>query len=76
MQLPFDFRFAWAEAKLVIPFVSRGICAEGTSELAIPIDPAAADRLGSLTDSNLVLPSSAAHRPLSGIIALSDGRCF
>jgi enoyl-CoA hydratase/carnithine racemase len=29
-QLPFDFRFVWAGAKLALPFVRRGITAEGT----------------------------------------------
>ncbi|KAG6898104.1 hypothetical protein C0992_005431 [Termitomyces sp. T32_za158] len=28
-QLPFDFRFVWAGAKLTFPFVRRGIAAEG-----------------------------------------------
>jgi hypothetical protein len=28
-QLPFDFRFVWAGAKLVFPFVRRGISPEG-----------------------------------------------
>lgn len=28
-QLPFDFRFVWAGAKLTFPFVRRGIVAEG-----------------------------------------------
>jgi len=28
-QLPFDFRFVWAGAKLTFPFVRRGIPAEG-----------------------------------------------
>ena len=31
MQLAFDFRLAWSEAKLIFPFVSRGICAEGSA---------------------------------------------
>ncbi|KAJ7364204.1 peroxisomal enoyl-CoA-hydratase, partial [Mycena albidolilacea] len=30
MQLPFDFRFVWAGAKLTFPFVRRGIVPEGT----------------------------------------------
>jgi hypothetical protein len=29
MQLPFDFRFVWAGAKLTFPFVRRGIVPEG-----------------------------------------------
>lgn len=29
LQLPFDFRFVWSEAKLVFPFVRRGINPEG-----------------------------------------------
>ncbi|KAJ7227382.1 hypothetical protein GGX14DRAFT_555935 [Mycena pura] len=31
MQLPFDFRFVWAGAKLTFPFVRRGVVPEGTS---------------------------------------------
>lgn len=31
LQLPFDFRFAWAGAKLTFPFVRRGIVPEGIS---------------------------------------------
>ena len=30
LQLPFDFRFVWAGAKLTFPFVRRGIVPEGT----------------------------------------------
>lgn len=30
LQLPFDFRFVWGGAKLALPFVRRGIGAEGT----------------------------------------------
>lgn len=33
MQLPFDFRFVWAGAKLTFPFVRRGIVPEGTSKI-------------------------------------------
>lgn len=33
MQLPFDFRFVWKGAKLAVPFVRRGIAAEGKSTL-------------------------------------------
>jgi enoyl-CoA hydratase/carnithine racemase len=29
LQLPFDFRFVWAGAKLAFPFVRRGIAPEG-----------------------------------------------
>ncbi|KAH8112749.1 peroxisomal enoyl-CoA-hydratase [Phellopilus nigrolimitatus] len=36
MQLPFDFRVVWKEAKLVFPFVSRGICAEAISSYLLP----------------------------------------
>lgn len=36
MQLPYDFRFAWAGAKLVFPFVRRGIAPEGLSTYLLP----------------------------------------
>ncbi|KIM71682.1 hypothetical protein PILCRDRAFT_786141 [Piloderma croceum F 1598] len=35
-QLPFDFRFVWAGAKLVFPFVRRGISPEATSTFLLP----------------------------------------
>ncbi|KAF9461900.1 peroxisomal enoyl-CoA-hydratase [Collybia nuda] len=35
-QLPFDFRFVWADAKLTFPFVRRGIPAEATSTYLLP----------------------------------------
>jgi enoyl-CoA hydratase/carnithine racemase len=35
LQLPFDFRFAWAGAKLTFPFVRRGIVPEGKPSLII-----------------------------------------
>ncbi|KAF5370231.1 hypothetical protein D9615_010084 [Tricholomella constricta] len=35
-QLPFDFRFVWAGAKLTFPFVRRGISAEATSTYLLP----------------------------------------
>ena len=31
LQLPCDFRFIWAGAKLALPFVRRGIAPEGVS---------------------------------------------
>jgi enoyl-CoA hydratase/carnithine racemase len=34
MQLPFDFRFVWAGAKLTFPFVRRGIVPEGVSVIS------------------------------------------
>ncbi|KAI0052275.1 peroxisomal enoyl-CoA-hydratase [Auriscalpium vulgare] len=36
LQLPFDFRFVWAGAKLALPFVRRGIAAEATSGYLLP----------------------------------------
>ncbi|KAJ6513081.1 peroxisomal enoyl-CoA-hydratase [Mycena sanguinolenta] len=36
MQLPFDFRFVWAGAKLVFPFVRRGIVPEAISSYLLP----------------------------------------
>ncbi|KAJ7773452.1 peroxisomal enoyl-CoA-hydratase [Mycena metata] len=36
MQLPFDFRFVWAGAKLTFPFVRRGIAPEATSSYLLP----------------------------------------
>ncbi|KAL5504340.1 hypothetical protein ACEPAH_8414 [Sanghuangporus vaninii] len=36
MQLAFDFRLAWNGAKLIFPFVTRGICAEALSSFLLP----------------------------------------
>jgi len=36
LQLPFDFRFVWAGAKLTFPFVRRGIVPEATSTYLLP----------------------------------------
>jgi enoyl-CoA hydratase/carnithine racemase len=36
LQLPFDFRFVWAGAKLTFPFVRRGIVPEATSSYLLP----------------------------------------
>ncbi|KAH9953882.1 peroxisomal enoyl-CoA-hydratase [Russula dissimulans] len=36
MQLPCDFRFVWAGAKLTLPFVRRGIPAEAASSYLLP----------------------------------------
>ncbi|OBZ66231.1 putative enoyl-CoA hydratase echA12 [Grifola frondosa] len=36
LQLPCDFRFVWAGAKLAFPFVRRGIAAEATSSYLLP----------------------------------------
>ncbi|KAI0067326.1 peroxisomal enoyl-CoA-hydratase [Artomyces pyxidatus] len=36
LQLPFDFRFVWAGAKLAFPFVRRGISAEAASSWLLP----------------------------------------
>ncbi|KAJ7104017.1 peroxisomal enoyl-CoA-hydratase [Mycena belliarum] len=36
MQLPHDFRFVWAGAKLTFPFVRRGIVPEATSSYLLP----------------------------------------
>jgi enoyl-CoA hydratase/carnithine racemase len=33
LQLPSDFRFIWAGAKLAFPFIRRGIAPEGTLQL-------------------------------------------
>ncbi|THH31519.1 hypothetical protein EUX98_g2671 [Antrodiella citrinella] len=35
-QVPFDFRFAWEGAKLSMPFVRRGIAAEGENTVMMP----------------------------------------
>ncbi|PPQ89326.1 hypothetical protein CVT25_003163 [Psilocybe cyanescens] len=37
LQLPFDFRFVWKDAKLVFPFVRRGIVPEATSTYLLPL---------------------------------------
>ncbi|KAH9481720.1 Enoyl-CoA hydratase AFT3-1 [Psilocybe cubensis] len=36
LQLPFDFRFVWKDAKLVFPFIRRGIIPEATSTFLLP----------------------------------------
>ncbi|TFK74154.1 peroxisomal enoyl-CoA-hydratase [Pluteus cervinus] len=36
LQLPFDFRFVWAGAKLTFPFVRRGIAPEAVSSYLLP----------------------------------------
>ncbi|KAL5526364.1 hypothetical protein ACEPAF_8087 [Sanghuangporus sanghuang] len=36
MQLAFDFRLVWNGAKLIFPFVTRGICAEALSSFLLP----------------------------------------
>ena|ERR1700761_1798868 len=36
LQLSFDFRFAWADAKLSFPFVQRGITPEAVSTFLLP----------------------------------------
>jgi len=36
LQLPCDFRFIWAGAKLAFPFVRRGICSEAASSYLLP----------------------------------------
>jgi len=36
LQLPCDFRFVWAGAKLALPFVRRGIAPEGISTYLLP----------------------------------------
>jgi enoyl-CoA hydratase/carnithine racemase len=35
LQLPCDFRFVWAGAKLTLPFVRRGITPEGMSAITV-----------------------------------------
>lgn len=35
-QLPFDFRFVWADAKITFPFVRRGIPSEAVSTYLLP----------------------------------------
>ncbi|KAI0034725.1 peroxisomal enoyl-CoA-hydratase [Vararia minispora EC-137] len=36
LQLPFDFRFVWAGAKLALPFVRRGIAVEAGASFLLP----------------------------------------
>ncbi|KAL1753068.1 ClpP/crotonase-like domain-containing protein [Schizophyllum commune] len=36
LQLPFDIRFAWKDAKIIFPFVRRGIVPEATSSYLLP----------------------------------------
>jgi hypothetical protein len=37
LQLPCDFRFVWAGAKLAFPFIRRGIAPEGTWRTRLPL---------------------------------------
>ncbi|KAK7470087.1 hypothetical protein VKT23_001528 [Stygiomarasmius scandens] len=61
MQLPFDFRFAWAGAKLTFPFVRRGIVPEGTSTYLLP-------RLLGHSRANSLLLSGSTISPTSPLI--------
>ncbi|TCD60915.1 hypothetical protein EIP91_009306 [Steccherinum ochraceum] len=36
LQIPFDFRFAWSDARLLMPFVHRGVAPEGVSSYLLP----------------------------------------
>ncbi|KAJ6507981.1 peroxisomal enoyl-CoA-hydratase [Mycena vitilis] len=58
MQLPFDFRFAWAGAKLIFPFVRRGIVPEATSSYLLP-------RLIGHSQANSLLLTGATFTPES-----------
>jgi len=56
MQLPFDFRFVWAGAKLTFPFVRRGIVPEATSSYLLP-------RLVGYSRANSLLLTGATFTP-------------
>ncbi|KAF7374760.1 Enoyl-CoA-hydratase, peroxisomal [Mycena sanguinolenta] len=56
MQLPFDFRFVWAGAKLTFPFVRRGIVPEATSSYLLP-------RLVGQSRANSILLTGATFTP-------------
>ncbi|KAF7336745.1 Enoyl-CoA-hydratase, peroxisomal [Mycena venus] len=61
MQLPFDFRFAWAGAKLTFPFVRRGIVPEAISSYLLP-------RLIGHSRANSLLLTGATFTPESPLI--------
>ncbi|KAK7033255.1 peroxisomal Enoyl-CoA-hydratase [Favolaschia claudopus] len=61
MQLPFDFRFVWAKAKLTFPFVRRGIVPEATSSYLLP-------RLLGHSRANSLLLTGATFTPESPLI--------
>jgi len=61
MQLPFDFRFVWAGAKLTFPFVRRGIAPEATSSYLLP-------RLVGHSRANSLLLTGATFTPESPLI--------
>ncbi|KAF8972210.1 peroxisomal enoyl-CoA-hydratase [Flammula alnicola] len=61
LQLPFDFRFAWSDAKLTFPFVRRGIVPEATSTYLLP-------RLIGLSRANSLLLTGATVSPNSPYI--------
>ncbi|KAJ7364201.1 peroxisomal enoyl-CoA-hydratase [Mycena albidolilacea] len=61
MQLPFDFRFVWAGAKLTFPFVRRGIVPEATSSYLLP-------RLIGHSRANSLLLTGATFTPESPLI--------
>ncbi|KAJ3844832.1 peroxisomal enoyl-CoA-hydratase [Lentinula raphanica] len=62
MQLPFDLRFVWEGAKLVFPFVRRGINAEATSSYLLP-------RLLGHSRANSLLLTGAVVSPTSPLIS-------
>ncbi|KAJ7261813.1 peroxisomal enoyl-CoA-hydratase [Mycena haematopus] len=61
MQLPFDFRFVWAGAKLAFPFVRRGIVPEAISSYLLP-------RLVGHSRANSLLLTGATFTPESPLI--------
>ncbi|KAJ6531958.1 peroxisomal enoyl-CoA-hydratase [Mycena capillaripes] len=61
MQLPFDFRFVWAGAKLTFPFVRRGIVPEAISSYLLP-------RLIGHSRANSLLLTGATFTPESPLI--------
>ncbi|KAJ7030345.1 peroxisomal enoyl-CoA-hydratase [Mycena alexandri] len=62
MQLPFDFRFVWAGAKLTFPFVRRGIVPEAISSYLLP-------RLIGHSRASSLLLTGATFTPDSPLIA-------
>ncbi|KAJ7707551.1 peroxisomal enoyl-CoA-hydratase [Mycena rosella] len=65
MQLPFDFRFVWAGAKLTFPFVRRGIVPEGASLTFLYLLP----RLIGQSRANSLLLTGATFTADSPIVA-------
>lgn len=71
LQLPFDFRFAWEDAKLALPFVRRGITPEGPSSYRPhphPPTPAAQSKGRRAATSTYLLPHLVGHAHATALL--------